>query len=403
MSTATSQGHLAASCAWALRLAGVCAVVNGAGFGAFDIPAIWHLARDHEVWYAYGNPTYGNGPFQAHGITVTVPVLLAFFGSCLVLAIGGALLLVPRMTGVVVTLAGIIMCAPFWWGFDLPFAWFSATTVLVLLALAQAAQMRTRTGPTSRGGPDCGDRTASEPLATPTPAPGVGGGMDESESLQRAGLAGGASVVLLAAGVALCSLAGVDAASASDAAILERLDDGAKQTAAGIGLPVLSLGIAMLLWFATGLRRVLDQLSGGDPLAHAIVPAAALLGALTVTGVSLDVSSAITALATDEYTPDPDSARVLGTAGLLVALTGLTGAGALVAITTRIAQQARALPTWAVWASYAIAVLCLSGFWSAGMASVAFALWLTGAAIAVLRSSRTPKSPTTPGADTPGL
>ena len=64
-----------------------------------------------------------------------------------------------------------------------------------------------------------------------------------------------------------------------------------------------------------GLRRVLDRLSGGDPLAHAIVPAAALLGGLMITGVSLDVSSAITALATDEFTPDPDISRVLGTAG----------------------------------------------------------------------------------------
>ena len=86
--------------------------------------------------------------------------------------------------------------------------------------------------------------------------------------------------------------------------------------------------------------------------------------------------------------PDPDTARVLGTAGLVVALTGLTGGAALVAVTTRIPQQARALPTWAVWVSYAVAVLCLSSFWSGGMASVAFALWLTGAVIGVLRVAR---------------
>jgi hypothetical protein len=62
----------------------------------------------------------------------------------------------------------------------------------------------------------------------------------------------------------------------------------------------------------------------------------------------------------------------------------------MVAVTTRIAQQARALPTWAVWLSYAVAVLCLSGFWSGGMASVAFALWLIGAVIGVLRAARSP-------------
>jgi fatty acid desaturase len=47
-------------------------------------------------------------------------------------------------------------------------------------------------------------------------------------------------------------------------------------------------------------------------------------------------------------------------------------------------RRARALPTRVVWVSYAVAVLCLSGFWSGGMASVAFAPWLIGAVIGVL-------------------
>ena len=225
--------------------------------------------------------------------------------------------------------------------------------------------------------------------------------MDESRALQRAGWAGAASVVLLAVGVALCAPVGVDDPGMSDAAILERLNDDARQAAAGIGLPVLGAGIALLLWFAVGLRRVLDRLSGGDPLAHAIVPAAALLGGLMITGVSLDVSSAVRGMVGRVH-PRPDTARVLGTAGLIVALTGLTGGGVLVAVTTRTAQQARALPTWAVWASYAVAVLCLTGFWSGGMASVAFALWLIGAVIGVLRAARrTPPAPAVPAQGTP--
>jgi hypothetical protein len=212
--------------------------------------------------------------------------------------------------------------------------------------------------------------------------------MDESRRLQRAGWAGAASVLLLVLGVALCSLAGVDAPGVSDAAILERLDDSAKQAAAGIGLPVLALATGLLVWFTVGLRQLLDRLSGGEPLAHALVPAAALLGGLIIIGASIDVSSAITAFATDQFTPDPDTARVLGTAGALVGLTGLTGGAVLVAVTTRIAQQAHALPTWVVWISYVVAALCLSGFWSGGMASVAFALWLVGAVVGVLRAAR---------------
>ena len=211
--------------------------------------------------------------------------------------------------------------------------------------------------------------------------------MDESRALQRAGWAGAASVALLVVGLALTYLVGVDQASMSDAAILERLDDGGRQAAAGIGVPVLAAGVALLLWFATGLRQVLDELSGDDPLAHAIVPAAALLGGLLITAVSLDVGSAFAAWS-DEFTPDPDTARALGMAGQVLGLTGLIGGAVLVAVTTRIAQQASALPTWAVWVSYVVAVLCLSGFWSGGMGSVAFALWLIGAVIGVLRAAR---------------
>ncbi len=135
------------------------------------------------------------------------------------------------------------------------------------------------------------------------------------------------------------------------------------------------------------VRHVLDRLSGGDPLAHATVPAAALLGGLMITGVSLDVGSAFAGWS-DEFTPDPDTARALGMAGQVLGLTGLIGGAVLVAVTTRIAQQARALSTWAVWVPYVVAVLCLSGFWSGGMGSVAFALWLVGAVIGVLRSAR---------------
>lgn len=211
--------------------------------------------------------------------------------------------------------------------------------------------------------------------------------MDESRALQRAGWAGACSVVLLAVGVALAYLVGVDDPSMSDAAILKRLNDDTRQVAAGVGMPVLAAGVALLLWFATGLRQVLDRLSGGDPLAHAVVPAVALFGGLMITGVSLDVASAYAALS-DEFTPDPDTARALGMAGNVLALTGLVGGGVLVAVTTRIAQQARALPSVAVWASYAVAALTLTGFWSGGMASVALAVWLIGASIGVLRIAR---------------
>jgi hypothetical protein len=72
---------------------------------------------------------------------------------------------------------------------------------------------------------------------------------------------------------------------------------------------------------------------------------------------------------------------------------GLIGGVALVAVTTRIAQQARAPPTWAVWVSYAVAVLCLSGLCGADFAAVPFWLWLIGAVVGELRTAgRTPSA-----------
>ncbi len=374
---------------WTLRFAGLSAFVNGVGFGAFDIPAMWHLAQEHTVWFAGGNPTYGDGPFEAHGMSVTVPVLLAFFGTCLLLAIGGILLMVPRPAGVVFTLAGIVMCAPFWWGFDLPFAWFNAAHILLFLAVAGALQLYTRPRPAWRGEGVLEPEALLNRRAMST----MGGDTDGSQALSRAAWAGAASVVALGIGVGLCSLAGVDAPGTSDAVIRDRLDDGANQVAAGVGLPTLGLGVALLLWFATGLRQVLDRISGGDPLTQAVVPAAALLGGLTITGVSLDVSGAITRLAADAFTPDPDTVRVFGTAGLVVGLTGLTGGAVMVAVTTRIAHQAHTLPRWAVWASYLVAVLCLTSFWNGGMASVAFALWVIGAVLGIRKVSTTADTP----------
>ncbi len=151
-SISASPAQYSAPVVWMLRLAGLSALVNGVGFGGFDVPAMWHRAHHHTVWYLGGLPTYGNGPFEAHGISVTVPVLLAFFAACLVLAIGGALLLVPRSIGVVFTLAGIVMCAPFWWGFNLPYAWLNAMTIVALLAMAGVMQRYAGPRPSTRPG-----------------------------------------------------------------------------------------------------------------------------------------------------------------------------------------------------------------------------------------------------------
>jgi hypothetical protein len=129
---------MAGAARWCLRIAGASGMINGLGFGGFDIPAIASVAEGRGVLYTAGNPTYGNGPFERIGVHTTVPLLTAFLAACLVQAIGGVLLLWPRRSGIVISIAGLLLCAPFWWGLDLPYAWLNAATVLMFLTLAWA-------------------------------------------------------------------------------------------------------------------------------------------------------------------------------------------------------------------------------------------------------------------------
>jgi hypothetical protein len=79
--------------AWFVRFAGVNSIVCPLGFGGFTIPAIVSVAQGHGILYTFGNPTYGNGPFERIGVPTTVPLLLAFLAACLVQLAGGLLLI----------------------------------------------------------------------------------------------------------------------------------------------------------------------------------------------------------------------------------------------------------------------------------------------------------------------
>jgi hypothetical protein len=122
--------------AWCLRIAGLSSIVNGLGFGGFAIPAIVSVAQGHGIIYTGGNPTYGNGPFESIGVPTTVPLLVGFLAACVVQVVGGSLLLWPRPSGIVVSVVGMLLSAPFWWGFNLPLAWLNAACVLTFLLLA---------------------------------------------------------------------------------------------------------------------------------------------------------------------------------------------------------------------------------------------------------------------------
>jgi hypothetical protein len=124
--------------AWFVRIAGVHGIVCPLGFGVFAIPAMVSVAQGHGIIYVFGNPTYGDGPFERIGVPTTVPLLAGFLTACLVQFAGGSLLIWLRPSGFVVLPAGMLLSAIFWWGFDLPLAWLNAALMLPILAVAWA-------------------------------------------------------------------------------------------------------------------------------------------------------------------------------------------------------------------------------------------------------------------------
>lgn len=69
-----------------------------------------------------------------------MPLLAGFLAACVVQVVSGVLLLWPRPSGIVVSIVGILLGAPFWWGFNLPFAWLNAAVVLTFLILPWTVQ-----------------------------------------------------------------------------------------------------------------------------------------------------------------------------------------------------------------------------------------------------------------------
>jgi hypothetical protein len=106
-------------------------VCSGLGFGLPGVWAIWRLHSTGEVWTLLGYPTYGDGPFDEHGVTTTVPLLTAFTLVCALQVVAGIRVWHARRDGGVLALALVPLGGLFWWGFALPFG--------PLLGLAAAA------------------------------------------------------------------------------------------------------------------------------------------------------------------------------------------------------------------------------------------------------------------------
>jgi hypothetical protein len=94
--------------------------VAGVGFGFFCVPAIWYLVEYERVWYAFGWPTYGEGPFERLGIPTSVPLLSAFLLVCAAEVVTAWMLWHLRPAGVWTSWMLLPFEFAFWIGFALP-------------------------------------------------------------------------------------------------------------------------------------------------------------------------------------------------------------------------------------------------------------------------------------------
>src|SRR5688572_33412774 len=123
-----------------MRMAAVLAAVAGVGFGSFCVPAIWYFLKQERVWYAFGFPTYGEGPFGRIGVPTSVPLLSAFLLVCAAEVAAAWLLWRLRPAGVWLSWMLLPFELAFWIGFALPFGpVLGLARSLVLLMIRQTS------------------------------------------------------------------------------------------------------------------------------------------------------------------------------------------------------------------------------------------------------------------------
>jgi len=88
-----------------IRAAAILCCVNAIGFGGFTIPVMLRVAAGRDIPMVMGFLAYGRGPFEAHGISSTVPLLAGFLIVCVIEGVAGWLLWGGHHSGAIVALA----------------------------------------------------------------------------------------------------------------------------------------------------------------------------------------------------------------------------------------------------------------------------------------------------------
>ncbi len=108
-----------------IRTAAILCWVNAIGFGVFTIPAMVRVWAGKDIPMVMGFPAYGRGPFEAHGIKSTVPLLAGFLVVCVLEGVAGWLLWGDHRSGGILAISLLPFGAVYWWGSRYPSRLFS--------------------------------------------------------------------------------------------------------------------------------------------------------------------------------------------------------------------------------------------------------------------------------------
>lgn len=119
-----------------LKIASLCAFLQGLGFGLPCLYGIWYFMQKKSISQFMGFPTYGNGPFEKFNVHTSTPLLVGFFLVCALECIAGWGLWSGDKGAAVLSMFLIPLEILFYYGFALPFGWPVLAIRIVLLLLS---------------------------------------------------------------------------------------------------------------------------------------------------------------------------------------------------------------------------------------------------------------------------
>jgi hypothetical protein len=175
----------------------------------------------------------------------------------------------------------------------------------------------------------------------------------------------------------------------SDMTILDYYTDSGNQVKQMISVIILTTALVALLVFVVGMRGLLLDAGAPSSLADLALVGGTAAVILALAGWAVGTAVPATFIFSDTFELDPDTARVVLTAGniWLVTFAGAVGS-AFVGAVSLASRRTGLFPAWLEWTGLVAAPLMLLTLPLFGLPAIALTLWVLGASIVLLLRSR---------------